>query len=69
MGCALYIRGALSIEKYGIYFSQHNYIIKAKFKATGFDLKSHRQAKLRTMKFFTMWLCVFGVLDGSQCVL
>ena len=25
-----------------------------------FRLKSHRQAKLRTMKFFTMWLHAFG---------
>ena len=29
-----------------IYFSQHNYIIKAWVKATCFDLKSHRQTKL-----------------------
>jgi len=38
-----------------IYFCQHNYIIKAwvKANATCFDLKSHPQAKLRTMKFFT----------------
>jgi len=54
---------------YYIYFSQHSYIIKAYVKATCFDLKSHRQVKLRTMKFFTMWLCVFGIPDGSQCVL
>ena len=52
-----------------IYFSQHNYIIKAQVKATCFDLKCHRQAKLRTMKFFTMWLCPFGIPSGSQCVL
>jgi len=52
-----------------IYFSQHTYIIKAYVKATCFDLKSHRQVKLRTMKFFTMWLCAFGIPDGSQCVL
>jgi len=54
---------------YYIYFSQHNYIIKAYIKATCFDLKSHRRAKLRTMKFFTMWLYPFGISDGSQCVL
>ena len=36
---------------YYIYFSQHNYKIKAGVKATCFDLKSHRQAKLRTVKF------------------
>jgi len=40
---------------YYIHFSQHSCIIKAEVKATCFDLKSHRQAKLRTMKFFTMW--------------
>jgi len=34
-----------------IYSSQHNYIIKAYVKVTCFDLKSHRQAKLRTTKF------------------
>jgi len=33
------------------------------------DVESHRQAKLRTMKFFTMWLCTFGIPDGSQSVL
>jgi hypothetical protein len=54
---------------YYIYFSQHNCIIKAYVKATCFDLKIHRQAKLRSMKFFTMWLCAFGTPDGSQCVL
>jgi hypothetical protein len=32
-----------------IYFSQHNYIIKIEVKTTCFDLKSHRQAKLRTI--------------------
>jgi len=44
------------------YFRQHNCIIKAwvKANATCFDLKSHPQAKLRTMKFFTMWLRAFG---------
>ena len=52
---------------YYIYFSQHNYIIKAQVKVTCFDLKSHRQAKLRTVKFFTMWLCASGISDGSQC--
>ena len=26
-----------------------------------FRLKSHRQAKLRAMKFCTMWLCAFGI--------
>jgi len=35
-----------------IYFSQHKYIIKAQVKVTSFGLKSHRQAKLRTVKFF-----------------
>ena len=50
-----------------IYFSQQNYIIKAKVKATCFNLKSHRQAKLRTMKFFTVWLSTFGIPDSSQC--
>jgi len=30
-----------------------------------FRLKSHRQAKLRTMKFFTMWLRAFGMPDDS----
>ena len=54
---------------YYIYFSQHNYITIAWVKATCFGLKSHRQAKLRTIKFFTMWLCAFGIPDGSQCVL
>ena len=34
-----------------------------------FRLKNHRQAKLRTMKFFPTWLCAFGIPDGSQCVL
>ena len=34
-----------------------------------FRLKNHRQAKRRTMKFFTIWLCAFGIPDGSQCVL
>jgi hypothetical protein len=38
-----------------------DYTIKAQITATCFDLQSHRQAKLRTMKFFTMWLCVFGI--------
>jgi len=54
---------------YYIYFSQHKYIIKAKVKATCLNLKGHRQANLRTMKFFTVWLCAFGIPDGSQCVL
>jgi len=51
-----------------IYFRQHNYIIKAwvKANATCFDLKSHHQAKLRTMKFFTVWLRAFGIPDGLQ---
>ena len=31
-----------------------------------FDLKRHRQAKLRTTKFFAMWLWAFGILDGSN---
>ena len=53
------------------YFRQHNYIIKAwvKANATCFDLKSHPQAKLRTMKFFTVWLRAFGIPDGLQFVL
>jgi len=42
---------------------------KSIVKSHMFRLKSHRQAKLRTMKFFTMWLCAFGIPDGSQCVL
>jgi len=58
----------LYIHFIDIYFSQHNCIIKTEVKATCFDLKSHRQAKLRTMKFFTIWLCAFGIPDGSQCV-
>jgi len=55
-------------QKVNIYFRQHNYIIKASVKAnaTCFDLKSHPQAKLRTMKFFTVWLCAFGTPDGLQ---
>ena len=32
---------------YYIYFSQHNYIIKAQVKATCLDLKTHHQAKNR----------------------
>ena len=43
----LYIDSIYSL--YCIYFSQHNCIIKALVKATCFDLKSHRQAKLRTV--------------------
>jgi len=45
----------LYIHFINIYFRQHNYIIKAwvKTNAICFDLKSHPQAKLRTMKFFT----------------
>ena len=42
-----------------IFFIQHNYIIKAQVKATCFDLKSHCQAKLRSIKFFTMCLRAF----------
>jgi len=52
-----------------IYFSQHNYTIKAQVTATCFGLKIHPQAKLRTLKFFTVWLCAFGIPDCSQCVL
>jgi len=54
-----------------VYFRQHTYIIKAWVKpnATYFDLKSHPQAKLRTMKFFTVWLRAFGIPDGLQFVL
>jgi len=44
-----------------IYFSQNNYILKSWFKAACFDLKIHRQSKLRTRKFFTMWLCAFVI--------
>jgi len=41
-----------------IYFRQHNYIIKSwvKANATFFDLKCYPQAKLKTMKFFTVVL-------------
>ena len=60
-----------SILKYfihfiNIYFRQYNYIIKARVKAnaTCFDLKSHRQAKLRTVKFLQ---CGCAHL-GSQAV-
>ena len=44
-----------------VYFRQHNCIIKVQVKAnaTCFDLKSHSQAKLRNMKFFTVWLRAF----------
>jgi len=51
-----------------IYFRQRNYIIKAwvKANATCFDLKSHPQDKVRTMKFFTVWLRAFGIPDGLQ---
>ena len=59
----------LHIHFTDIYFSQYNYLIKAHVKATCFDLKSNRQAKLRTMEFFTMWLCAFGIPDGSQSML
>jgi len=54
-----------------IYFRQHNCIIKAWVKgdATCFDLKSHPQAKLRTMKFFTVWLRAFGIPDGLKILL
>ena len=54
-----------------IYFRQHYYIIKAlvKANATCFDLKSHPQAKLKTMKFFTVWLRAFGIPDGLQFLL
>jgi len=54
-----------------IYFSQHSYVIKARVKAnaTCFDLKNHPQAKLRTMKFVTVWLRAFGIQDGLQFLL
>jgi len=35
-------------------------MLKAYVKATCFNLKSHRQAKLRTMKFFKVCMCAFG---------
>jgi len=34
-----------------------------------FRLKSHRQAKVGTMKFFTVWLRAFGIPDDLQFVL
>jgi hypothetical protein len=51
-----------------IHFRQHSYITKAwiKANATCFDLKCHHQAKLRDMKFFTVWLRAFGIPDGLQ---
>ena len=54
-----------------IYFRQHSYVIKAWVRAntTCFDLKSHPQFKLRTMKFFTVWLLAFGIPDGLQFLL
>jgi len=50
------------------YFRQHNYIMKAwvKANATCFDLNSHPQVQLRTMKFFTVWLRTLGIPNGSQ---
>jgi len=56
------------VQFFNIYFRQQNCIIKAWVKAnvTCFDLKSHHHAKLRTMKFFRVWLCAFGIQDGLQ---
>ena len=34
-----------------------------------FDLTSHLQAYLRTIKLITICLCTFGIPDGSQSVL
>jgi len=34
-----------------------------------FRLKFRRHSKPRTMKFFKVWLWVFGIPDGSQRVL
>jgi len=52
---------------YIIQFRQHN--IKVKVAATCFDLTSHLQAYLRTIKLITICLCAFGIPDGSQRVL
>jgi len=54
-----------------VHFRQHNCKIKASVKAnaTCFDLKIHPRAKLRTMKFFTVWLRAFGIPDGLQFLL
>jgi len=36
-----------SVHFINLYFSQHNYVLKAWVKATCFDLKSHRQARFK----------------------
>jgi len=43
----------------------YNYKIKSQVKASCCDLKCHRQAKLRTMKFFRVWLCAIVIPEPS----
>jgi len=61
----------LYIHFINTYFRQHSRIIKARVKAnaTCFSLKSHPRAKLRAMKFFTVWLRAFGIPDALQVLL